>query len=168
MSHELVTNLIGVLEEQAHAFGRLRDAMTKTRGAFTSLGARRLQAAIEDLHEHALKLAKLESGRGKIVDGLRQALGLEGAAQVSRIAPRLPASLARPLQQAAGTAAAAARRLRTECEVGTHLLRLSEDANAGIIESLLGLNHGCNAFYDCNARSKSADMPGGNLISGTA
>ena len=168
MSHELVINLIGVLEQQARALDGLHDAMAKTRGAFTSLGARRLQAAIEDLDEHALKLAELESERSKIVDGLRQALGLEGAAQVSRIAPRLPGNLARSLQHAAGTAAEAARRLRIQCEVGTHLLRLSEEANAGIIEALLGLNHGCNAFYDCNARFKSTDMPGGNLISGTA
>ena len=168
MSGELVVNLIGVLEEQAHALGRLHDAMAKTRGAFTSLGARRLQTVIEDLDEHALELADLESKRGKIADELRQALGLQGAVRVSRITPLLPRHLARSLQHAADTAAEAARRLHVECQVGTRLLSLSEEANAGIIESLLGLNRDGNAFYDCNARTKSTDMPGGNLISGTA
>lgn len=168
MSHELVINLISILEDQAHALGRLHDAMAKTRGAFTSVGARRLQEVIENLDEHALELADLESKRGTIVDELRQALGLQGVIRVSRITPLLPGHLARSLQHAADTAVEAARRLRVECQVGTRLLSLSEEANAGIIESLLGLNRDGNAFYDCNARTKSTDMPGGNLISGTA
>jgi len=168
MSHELVANLISTLEEQSRAFDHLQGAMAKTRGAFTSLGARRLQAGIENLDEPSLQLADLESKRGQIVDQLRQALGLDGAVQVSDITPRLPGRVARALQHAADTAAEAARRLRVECHVGTRLLRLSEEANAGIIESLLGLNRDGNAFYDSNARWQSIDMPGGSLISGTA
>lgn len=168
MSHELVANLIDVLDEQSRAFGQMHGAMAKARGAFTSVGARRLQAGIEDLEEQSLKLADLESKRTRIVDRLRQECGIDGALQVSDIKPELPASLARALQHAADTAAVAARRLRVECHVGTRLLRLSEDANAGIIESLLGLNRDSSACYDCNARSTSTETPGGSLISGTA
>lgn len=168
MSHELVVNLISVLEEQSRVFDHLQRAMAETRGAFTSVGARRLQAGIEGLDEHSLKLADLEAKRARIVDQLRHALGLKGAVQISGIKPRLPRHLAHNLQHAADTAADAARRLRVECHVGARLLRLSEEANAGIIESLLGLNRDSSASYDCNARSKSTDMPGGSLVSGTA
>ena len=168
MSHELVVSLIGVLEEQSRAFDHLQGAMAQTRGAFTSLGARRLQAGIEDLDEQSLKIADLESKRDQIVGQLRKQLGVDGEVRISGITPRLPAHLARALQHAADTATEAARRLRVECHVGTRLLKLSEEANAGIIESLLGLSRDGNAFYDCNARSKSTDMPGGSLISGTA
>jgi hypothetical protein len=165
---DLVIDLIGILEEQARYLGRLQDAMTKTRGAFTSVGARRLQAGVEGLEEHSTKLMDLESRRSQIVADLQRTLGLGGEARVSRIKPRLPARLARQLQQAADSAGEAARRLRVECQVGTRLLSLSEEANIGIIESLLGLSRDGNTSYDRNARSQSTDMPGGNLISGTA
>jgi hypothetical protein len=168
MSHDLIFALIGILEEQSRSFDQMRSAMAKARGAFTSIGARRLQAGIENLEERSLKLLDLESKRSKVVDQLQRALGNDGALRVSDIKPGLPVGLARTLQHAADTAAKAAQQLRVECQVGTRLLRLSEDANAGIIEALLGLSHDSSAFYDSNARWKSADTPGGSLISGTA
>lgn len=168
MSHDLVTELTDILGEQARYLDRLQDAMAKTRGAFTSVGARRLQAGIEELQEHSTRLTDLEARRNKIVGELQRELGLGGSARVSRIKPRLPMHLARSLQHAADNASEAARRLRVECQVGSRLLSLSEEANIGILESLLGLSRSGNASYDCNARSKSTDMPGGSLISGTA
>ncbi len=169
MSHELVVSLIVLLKEEVRAFDGLHGAMARSRGAFVSVGARRLETGIQDLQAHARRIRDLESKRSTIADELRQQLGLEGSPQVSRIAPLLPDELGRSLRHAANAAAAAARRVRTECHVGTRLLRLSEQANTGIIESLLGLgDHHRNASYDHNARSQSTDMPGGSIISGTA
>jgi hypothetical protein len=171
MSPELVVSLIGVLKEQIRAFDGLRAVMARSRGAFVSLGAPRLEAGLQGIESHAQKLADLEFKRGKIVEKLQQQLRLSGSAQVSRIAPLLPDNLGRSLRYAAAAAAEAARRMRIECQVGSRLLRLSEEANIGIIESLLGVRNdhrGGNASYDRNARSQSTEMPGGNIISGTA
>ena len=171
MSHELVVSLIGVLEEQARAFDGLRNVMARSRGAFVALGALRLEAGTQGLESHAEKLADLEFKRGKVVDKLQKHLGLAGSAQVSRIAPLLPDNLGRSLRHAADAATEAARRMRIECQVGSRLLKLSEEANIGIIESLLGLRSdhlGGSTSYDRNARSQSTDVPGVNIISGTA
>ena len=170
MSHELVASLIVVLKEEVRAFDGLRSAMDRSRGSFVSLGARRLEAGIQDLQVHAQTIRDLESKRSRIADQLQQQLGLEGSPAVSRITPLVPDALGTSLRHAADAAAEAARRVRIECQVGTRLLRLSEEANAGIIESLLGLchDHHRNASYDRNARSQSTEMPGGSIISGTA
>ncbi len=168
MSHDLVLILIGVLRSQARAFDALRKVMAQNRGAFVSLGAHGLQTGIEELDSPAMDLADLEAKRQRIIEELGPELGFEGDPCVSRITPLLPDDLGRSLRHAADTAAEAARRVHVECRVGTRLLRLSEDVNASIIESLLGLGQGHNAFYDRNARCQPTDTPGGSIVSGTA
>ncbi len=168
MLHDLLINLIDVLEDQSRALDRLRNAMADVRGAFASLGARRLQAGIDSLQEHSSRLTALEARRSKLVGQVRQTLQLDDAAPLSGIKAQLPDHLAAALQNAADNLSEAARRLRIECQIGSRLLDLSEVVNATIIESLLGLSRrDGGACYDCNAQPHSTDTVGGSLISGT-
>ena len=168
MLHDLANELITVLRAQARSLAALCEALLRNRSSFVALGAKHLEAGTEKLDGHVHNVGRLEQRREEVVDKLQEELGASGDLRVSILLPLLPREQATALRQASDAAGEAARRVHAECQVGTRLLRLSEQVNAGIIESLLGLNRDNNARYDCNARSEPAGVPGGSIVSSTA
>ncbi len=170
--NDLIDQLIDILKLETRAMGQLQAAMGRNRIAFVSISASPLLNGIENLEPQWAVLEGLEERREALLETLVEeglaGTQITGKFRVSKLIPELPAYLGRRLRDAADAADTTSRRIRAETNASARLLRVSQQANDGVIRALTRSDEEELTSYDRKAKSVGTGTPGGRLVLGTA
>lgn len=164
--HDLVDQLIRLLESEAQSLDKLRAAMQGSRTHWLALRPSELQSSIDQHQKMAESCALTEERRSAVAREIGDLLGVPGTTTVSRLSSRLPGPLAARLRTAAGKAARAAHGLRRESGMAARLLDFSQRSQESMFRSLGQLSDGQARSYDRNAKAVVQARAIGCLVDG--
>ncbi len=150
--HDLVDQLIALLEEQAAGLEGLHRAMEGSRTAWLAVRPTELQTAVDQLQQTANRAMEMEEQRQAVLQQIQETMGFRQPTSVSRLSSQLPKPLADRLRGTAVRATRAAEAVRKESGLGARLLDFSHQSQESMFCSIARAQESQARSYDRSAR----------------